>query len=424
MNKMNLVLFAVLAAGMVYQVSPVTISGKVKNSTGSGIEGVAVRFGKAGLSTTTGSDGSFTLMGSSSTITEPQRRSTHVAGLPFELKNNTVIFNGTEPVEIKMTVYGCNGRLLFSHHQIAKERCSLLLPQMARGVQFYRIVINQIVYSFKALNGTTMNTLPASSIKRRTVESAEQPEDILLFSKEGYQQYRLEIPLHDTSDIMIIMIPLDTGTVTDIEGHVYTTVRFGKQIWTAGNLYTTKYNDGKSIPMVSDSIAWSETTSPAYCFYQYTTDPAEQKKWGALYNWYAVNTGKLAPAGWHVSTDADWDTLQNYLIANGYNFSGTTDENAIAKSLAVKTDWKESIDAGSPGNDMGSNSASGFLGLPNGYCEITGIIYYRNWYAFWWTTTPQDSTFVKIRGISYSSSDLKTTAFTKGYGLSVRLVKD
>jgi methyl-accepting chemotaxis protein len=56
--------------------------------------------------------------------------------------------------------------------------------------------------------------------------------------------------------------------------------------------------------------------------------------YGRLYNWYAVNTGKLAPVGWHVPTDDDWTILENYLIANGYNYDGTTTENKIAKAMA------------------------------------------------------------------------------------------
>jgi uncharacterized protein (TIGR02145 family) len=62
-------------------------------------------------------------------------------------------------------------------------------------------------------------------------------------------------------------------------------------------------------------------------------------KYGVLYNWFALATGKLAPQGWHVPTDADWDTLHNYLIANGYNWDGTTTGNKIAKSMAAQTDW-------------------------------------------------------------------------------------
>ncbi|MBW8890249.1 MAG: hypothetical protein JF616_21045, partial [Fibrobacteres bacterium] len=126
----------------------------------------------------------------------------------------------------------------------------------------------------------------------------------------------------------------------------------------------------------------------------------------------------------HVPTDADWDTLEAYLIAGGYNYDGTTGENKIAKSLAANTDWLPSADSGAIGNDTLANNATGFSGKPNGYCDYAGETYYRNWYAFWWTSTKQDSNFVKIRGLYYHKNGMESSAFTKVYGLSVRLVRD
>ncbi|MBN1577433.1 MAG: hypothetical protein JW913_12825 [Chitinispirillaceae bacterium] len=92
--------------------------------------------------------------------------------------------------------------------------------------------------------------------------------------------------------------------------------------------------------------------------------------------------------------------------------------------MAVKTGWLASPDAGAIGNDSSENNSSGFSGLPNGYCDYSGETYYRNWYAFWWTATKQDSTFVRSRCISYCASDLQSSARTKIFGHSVRLVKD
>ena len=102
------------------------------------------------------------------------------------------------------------------------------------------------------------------------------------------------------------------GTVTDIDGNVYHTVTIGTQTWMVENLKTTKYNDGTAIPLVTDSTAWLNLTTPGYCWYN--NDAATYKNtYGALYNWFTVNTSKLAPSGWHVPTDAEWTTLITYL---------------------------------------------------------------------------------------------------------------
>ncbi|MFZ4572381.1 MAG: fibrobacter succinogenes major paralogous domain-containing protein [Bacteroidales bacterium] len=102
------------------------------------------------------------------------------------------------------------------------------------------------------------------------------------------------------------------GTTTDVDGNLYHSVTIGTQVWMDENLKTTKYNDGSSIPLVTDSIAWINMTTPGYCWY-HNNAAAYKNTYGALYNWYAVNTGKLAPTGWHVPTDAEWTILVAYL---------------------------------------------------------------------------------------------------------------
>jgi len=107
----------------------------------------------------------------------------------------------------------------------------------------------------------------------------------------------------------VIVYGLDAN---DIDGNVYHTVIIGTQIWMVENLKTTKYNDGTSIANVTDNVEWIGLTSPAYCWYNNYTSYKTQ--FGALYNWYAVNTGKLAPTGWHVPSHAEWTTLTNFFL--------------------------------------------------------------------------------------------------------------
>jgi len=103
--------------------------------------------------------------------------------------------------------------------------------------------------------------------------------------------------------------------VKDFDGNYYNTIKIGNQIWMAENLKTTHYNDGTEIPIVTDKTEWLNLSTAAYCWYD-NNDTIYKNTYGALYNWYAVNTEKLCPVGWHVTSNAEWITLA-YLFGGG-----------------------------------------------------------------------------------------------------------
>ena len=76
--------------------------------------------------------------------------------------------------------------------------------------------------------------------------------------------------------------------IKDIDGNVYKTVTIGTQTWMAENLKTSKYNDGSSIPNITDETQWTNTTAGAWCYYD--NDDVNNAKYGKLYNWYTVNS--------------------------------------------------------------------------------------------------------------------------------------
>jgi uncharacterized protein (TIGR02145 family) len=185
---------------------------------------------------------------------------------------------------------------------------------------------------------------------------------------------------------------------------------------------------------VTNESSWGRG-SAAYCFYNNSTDPSEQKKWGALYNWNAVTAGNLAPKGWHVSSDADWDTLQIYLMSNGYNYDGTistldrggseSDDNKIAKSLATKTDWPvDSSGTGSIGNDLMYNNTSGFSAVPSGARYYEGSFTSLGTFCYFWTSTEHDMSFAWDRMLWGSMTQLHRGDRVKFHGCSIRLVRD
>jgi uncharacterized protein (TIGR02145 family) len=216
------------------------------------------------------------------------------------------------------------------------------------------------------------------------------------------------------------------GTVKDADGNKYNTVKIGTQVWMVENLKTTKYNDGTPIPNVTDGTEWSKLKTGAYC----NCDNLESNAstYGRLYNWYAVNTGKLAPAGWHVPTDNDWTILENYLIANGYNYDGTKDEDKIAKSLCAKTNWALSSEAGTPGAAPENNNRPGFTALPGGgRGGGSGVFEGTNGKSgSWWSSTEGSTSFPYpyCRFLNHNGKDLENSNYLKGGGLSVRLVRD
>lgn len=218
---------------------------------------------------------------------------------------------------------------------------------------------------------------------------------------------------------------MSAGTVTDIDGNIYQAVKIGTQIWTVENLRAKKFNDGSAISYESDSTAWVNLTIPGYCYFNNMVNVDSIRKFGVLYNWYAVDSKKLAPAGWHVPTDAEWDILKNYLITNGYNWDGTTDSNRIAKSLSAKTDWfsRAGLADGTIGNDLTMNNRSGFLALPGGSRSTNGTFDFGG-SGNWWSSTEYNESGAVARNLYYNADNISWNSNYKSCGFSVRLLKN
>ena len=171
----------------------------------------------------------------------------------------------------------------------------------------------------------------------------------------------------------------DDNVIKDGDGNVYTSVKIDTQVWIVENLKTTKYNDGIAIPLVTDNSDWGNLTTSAYCWY--TNDAAANKStYGSIYNWYAVNTGKLCPTGWHVPTDEEWTILINYL--GGGSVAG----NKLKEAGTIH--WI------SP--NAGTNE-SGFTALPGGRRTSAGIYVSLTDYGYWWSSTESSSTMACVK---------------------------
>jgi uncharacterized protein (TIGR02145 family) len=212
--------------------------------------------------------------------------------------------------------------------------------------------------------------------------------------------------------------PSEIGTVTDIDGNLYYTVKIGDQWWMLENLRVTHYRNGDPIPHVTDDFTWSGLTNGAYC--EYDNNSANVATYGRLYNWYAVDDSRgIAPAGWHVPSDDEWKQLEMYLgmsqaEADATGYRGT-DEGGKLKEAGT-TYWY------SP--NTGATNESGFTALPGAYRRNDGYFDYMGYFAVFWCSTQIYSEGAWDRYVPYDGSQLIRGGDFKQYGFSVRCVRD
>lgn len=197
---------------------------------------------------------------------------------------------------------------------------------------------------------------------------------------------------------------------------VYETIKIGEQNWMAVNLKATILNDSTIIPMVTDNFKWSMLTSPGYCLYENKSKYIDT--YGILYNWYAINSGKLCPLGWHVPTNEDWSDLNSYL--NGENVAG-----GKLKETG-KTHWKKSSSFSS--NETGFTALPGGRRFGNGYTNnkvnANGVFYGIEIEGSWWSATEVDSIHSLTQSMYYLSQVVRLEKEVKSSGVSVRCIKD
>jgi len=207
-----------------------------------------------------------------------------------------------------------------------------------------------------------------------------------------------------------------TTKVADADGNLYNTVKIGNQVWMVENLKTTKYNDNTTIPLVTDNTEWTTLTTAAYSWAD--NNEAQYKDlYGAFYNWYAVETGKLCPSGWHVPTDADFKTLEMSLgmtqvQADASEWRGTDQ----GKKMKNTTGWA------SGGN--GTN-ASGFSAMPSGYrAYATGASDNLGTLCYLWTANQSNDDIAMYRRLDGNNDAVYRNGTYKRAGKAVRCVKD
>lgn len=189
------------------------------------------------------------------------------------------------------------------------------------------------------------------------------------------------------------------------------TVKIGNQVWMTKNLNVDKFRNGDPIPQAKTNEEWEiagENEQPAWCYYN--NNLKNGKKYGKLYNWYAVNDPRgLAPKGWHVPIDEEWTTLIDYL--GGIDIAGAKMKNSKG--------WEFEFASGNGTNE------SGYLGLPGGHREINGAFFRIGGNSYWWSSTEFNAANAWARGLGHD--DDRVLIFygaNKTRGFSVRCMRD
>jgi uncharacterized protein (TIGR02145 family) len=213
--------------------------------------------------------------------------------------------------------------------------------------------------------------------------------------------------------------PSYSGSVTDASGNTYSTIAIGTQIWMAENLRTTKYSDGSNITVVNSDNVWEANFKytiyvPMMCWQNNDRSTNTANKFGALYNWFAINPStngnkNICPTGWHVPSDAEWTTLTSYL-------GGETIAGHKMRSTGIHFWGDQNQDA---------TNSSGFSALPGGLRSRTFSGGGDGDQGYWWSSTERS---YYIENAWYRSLSTFSVVFRnydlKENGYSIRCVKN
>jgi len=197
----------------------------------------------------------------------------------------------------------------------------------------------------------------------------------------------------------------DPTTVIDVDGNVYQVKRICDKLWMLENLKTTRYNDSTVIPSGLNNADWGSTTNGAYSVYNDL--PENNTTYGKLYNWYAANNTLLAPKGWHVATEAEWQELiacQGGTGAAGGNLKSTS------------TQWLTP--------NTGATNSSTFNVLPAGYRAISGNYDLIGEAAYFWGSNERNTTQGEYVLLRNESAAAAFNGATKQFGYVVRCIQD
>ena len=203
--------------------------------------------------------------------------------------------------------------------------------------------------------------------------------------------------------------------IDDRNGEVYNTIKIGDQCWMAENLNMGTRIDGEN----------NQTNNSIIEKYCYDDSETNCNTYGGLYLWdeimqYVTTEGTqgICPLGWHIPTDLEWCTLENYVDAGSVSCS-TTGYRGIDAGGNLKetgtTHWYTP--------NTGATNSSGFTALAGGFKSIT-FYRERRGRGYFWSSTENSYNDVWVRTIYYMGQGIDRYNYPKLYSYSVRCLKD
>ncbi len=207
--------------------------------------------------------------------------------------------------------------------------------------------------------------------------------------------------------LLLVNVSPVSAVVRDIDGNTYRTVDINGMTWMAENLSVRHYRNGDPIRHAASDAEWASAErnkEGAWCYYR--NDTANGSLYGKLYNYYAVRDPRgLAPAGWRIPDDRDWENLADFYGGKIY----------AAKHLKSASHWQNAC--------PGTTNKSGFSALPGGYRRIDAVFLYAGQIGLFWSSSKFVNGYAWFRNMNCRNAVLFRNDTNMGNGLSVRCVR-
>jgi len=330
----------------------------------------------------------------------------------------TIDFVAISSGEACFSLYDLSGRIVFRKTEnLVQGHHHFSLDGIGSGTYLLKVVSDKYSTTTKIISNNTsvgiismkyLSTMPdhagrnPNSIKS-LIDMQYNTGDLLkMTGKSGIYKTIVMLVAGQDQDVVF-----DFMACTDADNNHYPVVVIGTQIWMAENLKTTKYQNGDSVPNVSDNMAWQNLSSGAYC--NYLNVGTYAAIFGKLYNWHVVSDVRnIAPPGWHVPTNDEFNILTTYL-------GGLNDAGGKLKETGT-THWL------SP--NPGATNESGFTALPAGFRASSSTYYYMGSTGMLWSSSEYIPGVPKAMVIGYDSNLVLMNTGSAGDACTIRCVKD